>query len=43
MPFTAAAPNIGSTDLVLGIPANFPELFQCSACHDHYHFDEFAL
>lgn len=42
MLFTAAAPNIGSTDLVLGIPANFPELFQYSACHDHYHFDEFA-
>lgn len=42
MLFTAAAPNVGSRDLVLGIPANFPELFQYSPCHDHYHFDEFA-
>ncbi|MBK9754089.1 MAG: hypothetical protein IPO88_11385 [Nannocystis sp.] len=42
MLFTAATPNIGSTDLVMGIPANHPELFHYSACHDHYHFDEFA-
>lgn len=42
MLFTAASPNIGSTDLVMGIPANHPELYHYSACHDHYHFDEFA-
>ena len=42
MLFTAASPNIGSRDLVMGIPANHPELFHYSACHDHYHFDEFA-
>lgn len=42
MLFTAATPNIGSRDLVMGIPANYAELFQYSACHDHYHFDEFA-
>ncbi len=42
MLFTAATPNIGSTDLVMGIPANHPELYHYSACHDHYHFDEFA-
>ncbi|MEZ4449184.1 MAG: lysyl oxidase family protein [Nannocystaceae bacterium] len=42
MLFTAATPNIGSDDLVMGIPANHPELFHYSACHDHYHFDEFA-
>lgn len=42
MLFTAATPNVGSTDLVMGIPANHPELFHYSACHDHYHFDEFA-
>jgi hypothetical protein len=40
--FTAATPNVGSRDLVMGIPANHPELFHYSACHDHYHFDEFA-
>lgn len=40
--FTIATPNIGSTDLALGIPANLPELFHYSACHDHFHFDEFA-
>ena len=42
MLFTAAFPNIGSADLVMGIPANHPELFNYSGCHDHYHFDEFA-
>ncbi|MBL9101583.1 MAG: hypothetical protein JNL82_11530 [Myxococcales bacterium] len=42
MLFTAATPNVGSADLVMGVPANHPELFQYSPCHDHYHFDEFA-
>lgn len=42
MLFTAATPNIGSADLVMGIPANHPELYHYSACHEHYHFDEFA-
>ena len=42
MLFTIATPNVGSDDLALGIPANLPELFHYSACHDHYHFDEFA-
>ncbi len=42
MLFTTATPNIGSRDLVMGIPANHPELYHYSACHDHYHFDEFA-
>lgn len=40
--FTVATPNVGSDDLALGIPANLPELFHYSACHDHFHFDEFA-
>ncbi len=40
--FSAAIPNIGSADLVMGIPANHPELFHYSGCHDHYHFEEFA-
>jgi hypothetical protein len=42
MLFTVATPNIGSADMALGIPANLPELFHYSECHDHYHFDEFA-
>ncbi|PRQ06729.1 lysyl oxidase family protein [Enhygromyxa salina] len=42
MLFTLATPNIGSTDMALGVPANLPDLFHYSACHDHYHFDEFA-
>lgn len=42
MLFTTATPNIGSRDLVMGVPANHPELYHYSACHDHYHFDEFA-
>lgn len=42
MRFTTAVPNIGSRDLVLGIPANNPEVFHHSACHNHFHFDNFA-
>ncbi len=40
--FTLATPNIGSADLRLGVPANAPEIFHYSDCHDHYHFDEYA-
>lgn len=42
MLFTTATPNIGSRDLALGVPANLPDLFHYSECHDHWHFDEFA-
>jgi hypothetical protein len=42
MRFTVGTPNIGARDLVMGIPANNPELYHYSECHDHYHFDEFA-
>jgi hypothetical protein len=42
MLFTVASPNVGSIDLVMGVPANHPELYHYSACHDHWHFDEFA-
>ena len=42
MRFTTAVPNIGSRDLVLGIPANNPDVFHYSECHTHYHFDHFA-
>ncbi|MBC8069940.1 MAG: hypothetical protein IAG13_16500, partial [Deltaproteobacteria bacterium] len=40
--FTLATPNVGSRDLALGVPANEPEIFHYSECHDHYHFDEYA-
>ncbi|MBL4687440.1 MAG: hypothetical protein JKY37_22785 [Nannocystaceae bacterium] len=42
MRFTTAVPNIGSRDLVLGIPANNPDAFHYSDCHAHYHLDNFA-
>lgn len=42
MLFTVATPNIGSADLVMGIPANHPDLYHFSDCHAHFHFDEFA-
>ncbi|MEZ4430654.1 MAG: lysyl oxidase family protein, partial [Nannocystaceae bacterium] len=42
MLFTVATPNVGARDLVMGIPANHPELYHYSDCHDHYHFDDFA-
>lgn len=42
MRFSLATQNIGSRDLVLGVAANQPEVFHYSACHDHYHFDDFA-
>lgn len=42
MLFSVTTPNIGSADLALGVPANLPELFHYSPCHNHYHFDEYA-
>ena len=42
MLFTVGTPNIGSRDLALGVPANEPDLFHYSDCHDHFHFEEYA-
>lgn len=42
MLFALITPNIGSMDLVLGVPANLPELFHFSECHMHSHFDGYA-
>jgi hypothetical protein len=39
--FDTETRNIGTTDLVLGNPANNP-LFEYAPCHDHYHFRDFA-
>jgi hypothetical protein len=41
--FSLVARNIGSRDLVLGVAANNPDVFHYSECHDHYHFDDFAI
>lgn len=40
--FDGKSANVGSRDLVLGVPANHPDLFTFSPCHEHHHFDEFA-
>ena len=40
--FSVATPNIGDEDLVLGNPADHPELFTWSPCHGHYHFNGYA-
>jgi hypothetical protein len=42
MRFDTVTPNIGSDDLALGVPANEPDVFHYSDCHEHYHFDEYA-
>jgi hypothetical protein len=39
--FTTETRNIGAGDLVMGNPANNP-LFIWAACHQHYHFEQFA-
>jgi len=41
--FAVATPNVGEADLVLGNPADHPELFVYSPCHMHYHFQGYAL
>jgi hypothetical protein len=41
--FDLATPNIGSSDLALGIAANAPDVFHFSECHNHYHLDNFAI
>ena len=40
--FDTKTANAGAVDLVLGIPANHPDLFTYSPCHDHHHFDDYA-
>ncbi|MGH8595753.1 MAG: lysyl oxidase family protein, partial [Gammaproteobacteria bacterium] len=41
--FDVATPNIGTADLVLGNPADRPDLFTYSPCHQHYHLNGYAL
>lgn len=40
--FDVQTPNVGSTDLVMGIPSNHPDLYHYSSCHMHQHFDGYA-
>ncbi|HVI00932.1 MAG TPA: lysyl oxidase family protein [Enhygromyxa sp.] len=40
--FDTKTANIGSRDLILGVPANHPDLFTFSPCHEHHHFDNYA-
>jgi hypothetical protein len=41
--FDTITPNAGSRDLVMGVPTNHPDLFHYSECHNHYHFDGYAV
>jgi hypothetical protein len=40
--FDTKAANLGSRDLILGVPANHPDLYTYSPCHAHHHFDDYA-
>lgn len=40
--FDFTTPNFGSGDLFVGDPADHPEWFDFSGCHDHFHFHEYA-
>jgi hypothetical protein len=40
--FTFTSPNVGLGDLIVGAPEDHPEWFEYHACHDHYHFKEYA-
>lgn len=42
MRFTFTSPNLGLGDLMVGSPEDRPDLFEYHACHDHYHFKEYA-
>jgi hypothetical protein len=40
--FSVSTPNLGNDDLVLGDPADRPDLYVYSPCHGHYHFNGYA-
>gem|GEM_PF-620284 len=40
--FAVATANIGDVDLQMGRPAESPDLFEYSGCHEHFHFDGYA-
>ena len=42
MRFTYTSPNLGLGDLIVGSPADHPEWFEYHACHDHWHYKDYA-
>ena len=40
--FEVLTPNMGTADLILGTPQGKPG-FEFAACHEHYHFNNYAL
>jgi hypothetical protein len=40
--FTTLTPNLGTADLIVGDPALYPDRFDWSVCHEHYHYKDFA-
>ena len=40
--FSVVTANVGEADLVFGRPRENESLFEYSACHDHFHFEEYA-
>jgi hypothetical protein len=40
--FDTKTANLGSRDLIMGVPANHPDLYTFSPCHAHHHFDNYA-
>lgn len=41
--FDALIHNWGDEDLVIGDPVDFPELFEFSECHGHFHFAQASI
>jgi hypothetical protein len=41
--FAVMTPNMGDLDMYLGVPDPNNPIFQYSACHNHYHFNGYAL
>lgn len=40
--FATWTPNTGNADLYMGDPEAMSDLFEYSACHDHFHFNSYA-
>jgi len=40
--FSVLANNNGPGDLIVGAPAQHPDMFEFSECHGHFHFESFA-
>ena len=40
--FDVATPNFGTADIILGNPADHPDWFVYSPCHQHYHLKGFS-